>query len=199
MARVFKHSKTLLDAGWGGQLLLWAPVWQFPSPNPCPMFTKNPSQSSPIITVLTISVLHQTTRNPFYAAWDQIRVKSHLSRFFLEAIARLLSIPNCSGQWEFSPDSENDFWLILQIFRASPWPKPQLCIIMGAYLWKSPIFGTKKQSHQYLQILIFVTKNICYIKKPPSPIFANSTQRPSSHLFSLDIVSLRKFSTHGYI
>ena len=135
MARVFKHSKTLLDAGWGGQLLLWAPVWQFPSPNPCPMFTKNPSQSSPIITVLTISVLHQTTRNPFYAPWDQIsqiRVKSHLSRFFLEAIARLLSIPNCSGQWEFSPDSENDFWLILQIFRASPWPKPQLCIIMGA-------------------------------------------------------------------
>ena len=62
MARVFKHSKTLLDAGWGGQLLLWAPVWQFPSPNPCPMFTKNPSQSSPIITVfnnLRIAPNHQ--------------------------------------------------------------------------------------------------------------------------------------------
>ena len=48
----------------------------------------------------------------------------------------------------------------------------------GAYLWKSPIFGAKKQSHQYLQLLIFAnsifaTKNICYIK-----IFASKKYLP---------------------
>ena len=210
MARVFKHSKTLLDAGWGGQLLLWAPVWQFPSPNPCPMFTKNPSQSSP-------KTLHKVHQKPFtkftnYYCFNNLRIAPNHQKPILcsvrpnqSEISPVSTFPWSNSSSPLHPKLFGAVGIFAGFWKWSLVKSPNFpCISLiktivmynnGAYLWKSPIFGAKKQSHQYLQLLIFAnsifaTKNICNIKKPPLPIFANSTQRPSSHLFSLDIVSL---------